>query len=194
MADEQHDPTKERDRFLRDAMAHLDHLYSLAYYLAKRPEDAQDMVQETYTRALGAYKQFTPGTNMKAWLTRILYNFFYDHYAGKKRWLSVEDDLSFENERAAQWEKTSNNNPGPEGLFLQSELQTQITEALNQLPEKFRVPILLVDMGDLSYAEAAEILCCPVGTIRSRLSRSRRLLYKQLRDYVIDESKGDREK
>ena len=169
-------------------MAHLDHLYSLAYYLAKRPEDAQDMVQETYTRALGAYKQFTPGTNMKAWLTRILYNFFYDHYAGKKRWLSVEDDLSFENERAAQWEKTSNNNPGPEGLFLQSELQTQITEALKQLPEKFRVPILLVDMGDLSYAEAAEILCCPVGTIRSRLSRSRRLLYKQLRDYVIDES------
>ena len=194
MADEQHDPAKERERFSRDVMAHLDRLYSLAYHLAKRPEDAQDMVQETYARALGAYKQFTPGTNMKAWLTRILYNFFYDHYTDKKRWLSVEDNLSFENERAAQWEKTGNNNPGPEGHLLKSELQTQITEALKQLPEKFRVPILLVDMGDLSYAEAAEILCCPVGTIRSRLSRSRRLLYKQLKDYVIDESKGDREK
>jgi len=194
VADEQHDPAKERERFSRDAMAHLDRLYTLAYHLAKRPEDAQDILQETYARALAAYKQFTPGTSMKAWLTRILYNFFYDHYADKKRWLSFEDNLSFENERAAQWEKTGNNNPGPEGHFLKSELQTQITEALKQLPEKFRVPILLVDMGDLSYAEAAEILCCPVGTIRSRLSRSRRLLYEKLKDYVIDGSKGDREK
>jgi len=152
------------------------------------------MVQETYARALGAYKQFTPGTNMKAWLTRILYNFFYDHYADKKRWHSVEDIPFYENERESQWEITANNNPGPEGHFLKSELQTQITEALKQLPEKFRVAILLVDIGDLSYAEAAEILCCPVGTIRSRLSRSRRLLYTQLKDYVIDENKGDAEK
>jgi RNA polymerase sigma factor (sigma-70 family) len=108
--------------------------------------------------------------------------------------IHIEDNPSYENERAAQWEKTANDNPGPEGHFLKSELQIQIAEALKQLPEEFRVPILLVDMGDLSYAEAAEILCCPMGTIRSRLSRSRRLLYQQLKDYVIDESKGDRKK
>jgi RNA polymerase sigma-70 factor, ECF subfamily len=173
---------EERERLFREATVHLDHLYRIAFHLANGPDDAQDLVQETYLRAMSAYEQFTPGTNMKAWLTRILYNFFFDHYHDKKKWVSVED--VGEKEAVDYWEMVSTGNPGPEGHVLVSELHARIADALRKLPEDFRAPIVLVDMGDFSYAEAAEILSCPVGTIRSRLSRGRTLLQKYLKAYV----------
>jgi RNA polymerase sigma-70 factor (ECF subfamily) len=174
---------EEKNTFSREAIVHLDHLYRVAHYLVEKPDEAQDLVQETYVRALGSYEQFKPGSNMKAWLSRILYNFFLDNYRQKKRWVLI-DDSSKDEEYSDYWEKVPAENPGPESHLLANELTTKISDALRKIPEEFRSPIVMVDMGDFSYAEAAEILSCPVGTIRSRLSRGRRLLHKQLKDYI----------
>jgi RNA polymerase sigma-70 factor, ECF subfamily len=175
---------EEKDAFSREAIVHLDHLYRVARYLVEEPDEAHDLVQETYVRALGSYEQFTPGSNMKAWLSRILYNFFFDHYRQKKRWVLIDDNSKDEEYRSDYWEKVPAENLEPESHLLASELTTKITDALRRIPEEFRSPIVMVDMGDFSYAEAAEILSCPIGTIRSRLSRGRRLLHKQLKDYI----------
>jgi RNA polymerase sigma-70 factor, ECF subfamily len=121
---------------------------------------------------------------MKGWLSRILYNFFFDRYREKKRWVLIDDSSKDEECRSDYWEKVPTENPGPESHLLANELTTRITDALRKIPEEFRSPIVMVDMGDFSYAEAAEILSCPVGTIRSRLSRGRRLLHKHLKDYI----------
>ena len=179
----------ERAKFSHEAMTHLDHLYRVAHYLAKGSDEAKDLVQETYSRALGSYKQFTPGTNMKAWLTTILYNFFFHHRNQKKKWLSVEDKIVEDGGPSDYWEQVPNENPGPEIHMLIKELKEKITEVLNKIPEEFRLPIILVVMGDFSYEEAAAILSCPLGTIRSRLSRGRRLIYKQLQGYMGIEEK-----
>jgi RNA polymerase sigma-70 factor (ECF subfamily) len=175
---------EEKEKFAREAMIHLDHLYRVAFNLVKEENEAKDFVQETYVRALGAYERFTPGTNMKAWLTRILYNFFFDHYHRKKRWISVEDQAGDGEEGRDYWEKVPADNPGPEDHVAQRELGVKINDALGKIPEEFRLPIVLVDMGDFSYAETAEILSCPVGTVRSRIYRGRRLLHKRLKGFV----------
>ena len=175
---------EEKERFSSEIMTHLDHLYRVAFHLVKNQDEARDFVQETCARALMSYKQFTPGTNMKAWLTRILYNFFFDHYHRSKRTVLVEESSHVADEGLHYWEKVATENPGPEKQILYKELNVKINDALRKIPEEFRVPIILVDMGDLSYAQAAEILACPVGTVRSRLSRGRRLLHKHLRGYV----------
>ena len=175
---------EEREKLFIEATVHLDHLYRVAFHLAKKSDDAQDLVQETYLRAMSAYEQFTPGTNMKAWLTRILYNFFFDYYQDKKRWISVEDGYIGEKQEFEYWEMVSPGNPGPEGQTLLAELNAKVADALRRLPEDFRAPVVLVDVGDFSYAEAAEILSCPIGTIRSRISRGRKLMQKYLKGYL----------
>jgi len=177
-----------RDEFSREAIGYIDHLYRVAVHLVKETQEAEDLVQETYARAFGSYEQFAAGSNLKAWLTRILYNFFFDNYHQKKRWVSVENS-SAENDVSDYWEKVPADNPGPESHILLKELSATISDALSRIPEEFRLPIVLVDMGDFSYLEAAEILSCPVGTIRSRLSRGRKLLYYQLSDYVTTKEK-----
>jgi RNA polymerase sigma-70 factor (ECF subfamily) len=174
----------DRERFASEIMSCLDHLYRVAYHLVKNADEAQDCVQETCARALGSRGQFTPGTNLKAWLTRILYNLFFDAHARNRRMVSA-DGLGAAGEQGKDfWETLPTANPGPETLVLEQELGAQIGDALKRIPEEFREAIVLVDMGDLSYAEAAEVLSCPVGTVRSRLSRGRKLLQLQLRGYV----------
>jgi RNA polymerase sigma-70 factor (ECF subfamily) len=172
-----------RDPFATEILTHLDHLYRVAIHLVRNVDEAKDCVQETCTRALSSQGQFLPGSNMKAWLTRILYNFFYDSYARNKRTVATED-LVDGTDSADFWEAYGGDGPGPEVQILDRELGAKIGIALKGIPEEFRAPILLVDMGDLTYAEAAEILSCPIGTVRSRLSRGRRLLQKQLSDYL----------
>lgn len=118
---------------------------------------------------------------MKAWLTRVLYNLYFDYYQQRKRWIPTE----LPNEEGADfWQRLPDDCPGPESRVLNEELNAKVTDVLRQLPEEFRAPILLVDMGDFSYEEAAEILACPIGTIRSRLSRGRRLVRRRLQPYV----------
>jgi len=170
-----------REQFLREAVVHLDHLYRVAFHLAKDQSEAQDLVQETFARALAAYDQFKLGTNMKAWLTKILHNFFSDRFHTSKRWISVDDSR---NQESDQWGRLAAENPGPESHVLSRELNSQITDALRKIPEEFRASIVLVDMSDFSYEEAAEILSCTIGTIRSRLSRGRRLLRQHLKNYI----------
>ena len=173
-----------RERFSSEIMIYLDHLYRVAFHLVRNDDEAQDCVQETCARALGAFSQFTPGSNLKAWLTRILYNFFFDSYARNKRMVAAEGLAEGVEATQDSWETVTAEGPGPEKQFLQQELGAKIGAALRKIPEEFRAAIVLVDMGDFSYAEAAEILSCPVGTVRSRLSRGRRLLQKQLSGYV----------
>lgn len=169
-------------------MTCLDHLYRVAFHLVRNRDEAQDIVQETCVRALDSHEQFTPGTNMKAWLTRILYNLFFDQYHRNKRTVSVEEKDSATEEGLDYWAKLVGENPGPEKQVLNLELNAKIQDALGKIPAEFRAPIVLVDMGDFSYAEAAAIISCPVGTVRSRLSRGRRLLHKHLKGYILAES------
>jgi RNA polymerase sigma-70 factor, ECF subfamily len=185
---------KEKEEFCHEAMTHLDHLYRVALYMAKESTEAKDLVQETYSRALGSYKQFTPGTNMKAWLTTILCNFFFYGRHQKKKWRSVEDSYGPDEEPSNYWEEIATENPGPESHMLLKELKGKITDVLNKIPEEFRLPIILVIMGDFSYEEAAEILSCPVGTIRSRLFRGRKLVYKELKEYMGIKEKSESKK
>ena len=172
-----------RDPFATEILTHLDHLYRVAIHLVRNVDEAKDCVQETCTRALSSQGQFLPGSNMKAWLTRILYNFFYDSYTRNKRTVATED-LVDGTDTTDFWEAYGGDGPGPEVQILDRELGAKIGIALKGIPKEFRAPILLVDMGDLTYAEAAEILSCPIGTVRSRLSRGRRLLQKQLSGYL----------
>jgi RNA polymerase sigma-70 factor (ECF subfamily) len=180
-----------RETFANEAMAHLDHLYRLAFHLAKDEDQAQDLVQETFARALAAYDQFSIGSNMKAWLTKILYNFFFDRYHDRKRWISTDSPADQE---LPYSERLVTDNPGPEDHVLLKELDDQLTAILRTIPEEFRGPILLVDLGDFSYAEAAEILSCPVGTIRSRLSRGRRLVHYKLAAYMGADQKKSKQR
>lgn len=176
---------RDREPFSREALTHIDHLYRVAVHLAKEPQAARDLVQETYARALDAFIQFKPGTNMKAWLTRILYNFFLDDQYQKKKWVPLEPSgTTGTGEDATEYRQPQAEEPGPEDQFLSKELAGQIEDALEKIPEEFRAVVVLVDMADLSYAEAAEVLNCPLGTVRSRLSRGRRYLLKHLEGYV----------
>jgi RNA polymerase sigma-70 factor, ECF subfamily len=174
----------EQERFASEIMAHLDHLYRSAFFLVRNKDEAQDCVQETCARALTARALFTPGTNLKAWLTCILYNFFFDAYGRNKRTVAADDVLDTAEHKKDFWDTLSSDNPGPEKRVLQLELAGKISEALKKIPDEFRAPVVLVDMGNSTYQEAAEILACPIGTIRSRLSRGRRLLQKHLSDYL----------
>jgi RNA polymerase sigma-70 factor (ECF subfamily) len=165
-------------------MHHLDHLYRIAFYLAKNEDDARDCVQETCARALASFGQFTPGSNLKAWLSRILYNFFIDAYARHDRAKAAVDPLDAAEQGINAWELLESDQPPPEKRVMQKELAEKVNAALKKIPEEFRAAIVLVDMGDFSYQEAAEILLCPIGTVRSRLSRGRRLLQQKLAGYL----------
>jgi RNA polymerase sigma-70 factor (ECF subfamily) len=166
-------------------MTHLDHLYRVAYYLVKNEIEAQDCVQETCARALSAQEQFTPGSNLKAWLTRILYNYFYDFYARNRRTVAAQDIAESGGQMQDFFDTLPGPDAGPETQVLARELGVKIDGALKEIPDEFRAPIVLVDMGDFTYAEAAEILSCPIGTVRSRLSRGRKLLQGILSGYVL---------
>ncbi|HSK28614.1 MAG TPA: sigma-70 family RNA polymerase sigma factor, partial [Candidatus Limnocylindria bacterium] len=174
----------ERERLGSEIMIYLDHLYRVAFYLAKNEEDAHDCVQETCARALNAHLQFTAGTNLKAWLTRILYNCFFDSLARHKRTVSFNEPRGDAAREARDWENFATEEAGPEKRLLQKELSVKINEALKHIPAEFRAPIVLVDMGEFSYQEAAEILNCPIGTVRSRLSRGRKLLANFMGGYL----------
>lgn len=181
----------DRDAFSREALAHVDHLYRVAFHLAKEPHAAQDLVQETYARAFGAFVQFEPGTNMKAWLTRILRNFFLDEHYHSKKWVPLEgENTGGVSEEGLACGRSAAKRLGPEEQFLNKELSGQIRDALAGIPSEFRSVIVLVDIEDLSYTEAAAVLNCPIGTIRSRLSRGRWYLLKQLKAYVTIDEEG----
>jgi len=172
-------------RFEAAALPFMGALYNKALHLTRRPEDAGDMVQETYLRAYRTFSSFKEGTNCKAWLFTILYSIFVNKYRKEQR---EPDTVSIE-ELEEKFHRILAD-PDWETNFValtRSEFDWQepeVNHALAKLPEDFRSAVLLVDVEAFTYEEAAAALDCPVGTLRSRLFRARRILFLELHDYA----------
>lgn len=167
------------------ALPHTDHVYTACLYLTRNKEEAEDLFQETFLRAFRFFHQFTPGTNCRAWLLTIMHNGFKNRAPQQRRAArTLEfDSAVYEYEKKLLADGESGKND-PAQLYQSQLVDHEITDALNALPEEYRATLLLVDIEDLSYEEAANVLDCPIGTVRSRLSRARRLLQKALSDYA----------
>jgi RNA polymerase sigma-70 factor (ECF subfamily) len=171
------------EEFRRVALAHLDQVYATALYLVRDPHDAADLAQETFLRAYRFFYRFEPGTNCRAWLMTILHNLHRNRYRDERRRGSTVDIDA--GPTAAEARGAADPVDDPEEVLVGRLVSDEVRTALESLPEEFRQAVVLVDLQDLRYEEAAEVLGCPIGTIRSRLSRGRRLLAERLREYAI---------
>jgi RNA polymerase sigma-70 factor, ECF subfamily len=176
---------RTKQEFESLALAHLDPLYSAALRLTKNERDAEDLVQDTCMRAYRFFDKFERGTNMKAWLFKILTNTFINRYRRKVKERSVVEGA----EREAVHERFVSRDAtdfaaNPEQYFFDRLLSDDVLRAIDSLPIDFRLVVILADLQEFSYKEIAEILECPVGTVMSRLFRGRKLLQKTLRDYA----------
>lgn len=173
--------------FAQWALPHKDYLYIACLYLARQRDEAEDVFQETYLRAFRFFHQFTPGTNCRAWLLTIMHNVFknrYPHYQRANQTLEF-DVVAHEYEKKRLADSDAGRDD-PADLLLSQLVDSEITDALKTLPEEYRSTLLLVDIEELTYEEAANVLGCPIGTVRSRLARARRLLRAALAAYARD--------
>jgi RNA polymerase sigma-70 factor, ECF subfamily len=174
---------EKRDAFARSALPHMDHVYSAALYLTRNKEEAEELLQETFLRAYRFWHQFEPGTNCRAWLMTILHNVFKNRYRERYRQQrTVEFDESVYEQNSAGDADPQRTNP--ETAVLSQLLDGEVESALQQLPVEFLETVVLVDIQELTYEEASRALGCPVGTVRSRLSRGRRMLAASLERYA----------
>ena len=171
------------DEFIKEAMPHESALYNYALKIAGNSDDAQDLVQETYYKAYRHFDKFQSGTNSKAWMFMILKNSFINDYRKSKREpykLDYEQIQNFyENVKS---DRSITNNLDKE--YYNSLLDDELTEAIDILPAKMREVFLLCDLEGYSYEETAELVGCPIGTVRSRLHRARHILQEKLFDYA----------
>ena len=174
----------DRKAFEEIAFEYLDALYGTALRLTKNKQDSEDLVQETYLKAFQYYGSFQPGTNFRAWIFRILMNTFINSYHKKVRTprsiefskveYAIQDDLSPE-----EAESIVQNSQQFRQIF-----DDEIVQAIEEMPEDYRIAVLLCDIENFSYKEIAEILDVPIGTVMSRISRGRKILQKLLLDYA----------
>jgi len=178
---------RDRVRFEEDALALSDQVYRVARHLASSREDADELMQETYARAFRAWRSFTPGTNMRAWLLRILTNLNIDRGRRQQRAPQMQP---LEANDYFLYDRLAENGDGisDEEQVVERLSQDDIVTALSAVPHDFRDVLVLVDLGDFSYADAAQILDIPVGTVMSRLHRGRRILKRELAESALEEA------
>jgi RNA polymerase sigma-70 factor (ECF subfamily) len=177
----------DQDRFADLAMPYMSALYSAALRMTRNPADAEDLVQETFLRAYRGFGSFEEGTNLKAWLYRILTNTYINQYRAKKRRpeeSELEEAEDFYLFRRLGGLEAADANRTPETEFLERLPEDEVKEALEALPDQFRMAVILADIEGFSYKEIAEIMDVPVGTVMSRLHRGRRRLQKLLWNFA----------
>jgi RNA polymerase sigma-70 factor (ECF subfamily) len=169
--------------FAEEAMGHLDTLYRGALRLTRSPDRAEDLVQDTYARALRYQHSYQPGTNMKAWLFAIMRNLFWDRFkSGRPEDLSLDDDSG----EFALYDRIKDESAVPEAQVLDRLAASEVVAAVEKLSPLHREVVLLVDVEGFSYKDAAEVMGVPIGTVMSRLHRARQQLQRQLYDYALE--------
>jgi RNA polymerase sigma-70 factor (ECF subfamily) len=172
-------------RFERDAMPLLDQLYSAAMRLTHNPQDAEDLVQDTFAKAYASFRQYQDGTNLKAWMYRILTNTFINSYRKKQREPLQSDADGVEDWQLVRAEAhTSRGLRSAETEALDHLPDSDVKKALQELPSDFRMAVYLADVEGFAYKEIAEIMDTPIGTVMSRLNRGRSMLRTLLQDYA----------
>ena len=185
--DESQTAVDARTQFEEQALPYMDQLYAAAMRMTRNPADAADLVQETFVKAFGSWKTFTQGTNLKAWLYRILTNTYINTYRKKQRepYQSPIDDLQDWQLGGAQ-STTSTTARSAEAEAIDRMPASVVKEALQSIPEDFRMAVYLADVEGFAYQEIADIMKTPIGTVMSRLHRGRRLLRDLLSDYAAE--------
>jgi RNA polymerase sigma-70 factor (ECF subfamily) len=176
--------TDRNDRFERDALVFMDQLYAAALRYTKNPEDARDLVQDTYLKAFNSFHQFEEGTNLRAWLYRVLTTTFINTYRKDQRRPQLASGELEDWQLAQAQSHTSDLGKSAEVEALENLPDSDIKRALQEIPEEFRIAVYLADVEGFSYKEIANIVEVPAGTVMSRLHRGRKLLREKLADYA----------
>src|SRR3954465_3979684 len=179
----------DRARFADLAMPHMDSLYAGALRMTRKPADAEDLVQETYLKAYRGFGGFQEGTNIKAWLYRILTNTYINRYRQQKRRpdeTDIDDVEDFYLYRRPGGIDEARISKSAEDTMLELFTDDEVKDALESLPETFRMAVLLADVEGFAYKEIAEILDIPIGTVMSRLHRGRKALQKRLYEFAVE--------
>src|SRR5579875_711237 len=177
----------DRARFSELAMQHMPALYTAALRMTRNPADAEDLVQETFLKAYRSFDSFTEGTNLRAWLYRILTNTYINTYRAAKRrpeMADVEDVEDLYLYRRISPGDGGDSGRSAEDIALEGFTDDEVKAAIEALPEAFRIAVLLADVEGFSYKEIAEITEVPIGTVMSRIHRGRRALQKTLAEYA----------